>query len=181
MNFFLLDVWKQSKIVFAFFILFILGTIGTTYYQSEVTPFFLWAHYSERKVATGTFDRIYIKVNGNFLDLPELSRPTREMIQLPTEYFVQLEGRSYETSTQHVLRKYVKNSCSDSAYERIERRLVNRPSDREKFLQWLSRYIERVYDRRVNELEVGRCLLVVQADRSVKREEVELVAKWSRE
>ncbi len=181
MKFFLLDVWKQSKIVFAFFILFIVGTIGTTIYKMEVTPFFLWAHYSEPESPTGKFERIYIKVNGDFLDLPELSRPTREMIQLPTEYFVQLEERSYQTSAQHVLRKYVKNRCSDKMYERIEKRLVNSSSDREEFMEWLSRYVERIYDLKVKEIEVGSCELVIQEDRSVKREGVEMVAKWSKE
>ena len=139
MNFFLREVWQQSKALFVFFVLFILGTIWCTYAKMEITPFFLWAHYSDREVPSGEFDRIYIKVNGEMLDLPKLSRPTREMIQLPTEYFVQLEERSYQTSTRHVLRKHLQSKCSASFYSKLEKRLVNSESDREDYLCWLVR------------------------------------------
>jgi len=177
MNFFLVEVWKQSKLVFVFFAVFILGIIWCSFSKMEITPFFLWAHYSEREVPDGKFDRVYIKVNGEILDLPKLSRPTREMIQLPTEYFVQLEDRSYETSTRHVLRKHLKNTCSKSFYSKMERRLVNSANDRGEYLNWLARYIERIYDLNVNELEIGSCNLVFQDDGSVERMNEKIVAK----
>ena len=177
MNFFLRDVWKQSKIIFIFFVVFILGTIWCTFSKMEITPFFLWAHYSDPQDATGSFERVYIKVNGEILDLPELSRPTREMIQLPTEYFVQLEDRSYETSTRHVLQKHLKNKCSEAVYAKLEKRLVNSKSDRYDYLHWLKRYIERIYEIKVDKLEVGRCELVVKEDRSVKRRHETPIAK----
>ncbi len=179
MNFFLRDVWKQSKIVFAFFILFILGTIWTTVYKMEITPFFLWAHYSDKEVQTGKFHRVYIKVNGEFLDLPKLSRPTREMIQLPTEYFVQLEERSYETSTRHVLRKHLKEKFSESFYAKLENRLVNKQSDCEGFVKWLARYIEKIEGTKVRKLDIGTCDLVFQKDRTVKRGNEKPIAKLS--
>jgi hypothetical protein len=179
MNFFLVDVWKQSKLIFVFFVVFILGTIWTTYWKSEVTPFFLWAHYSERKVPTGKFNRIYIQVNGEILDLPKLTRPTREIIQLPTEYFVQLEGRSYQTSTRHVLRKYLKERCPESLYSTIENRLVASEEDRGEYLRWLARYIERVLDMEVEEILVGSCELVFQEDRTVKRVNIKPIARLS--
>lgn len=179
MKFFLVDVWKQSKLVFTFFVVFILGTIWSTYWKSETTPFFLWAHYSEREVLTGTHDRIYIKVNGEYLDLPKLSRPTREMIQLPTEYFVHLEKRSFETSTRHVLQKHVKSKCSKSFYAKIEKRLVNSNEDIGEYMNWLARYIERIYGEKVHELDVGTCELAFQEDRTVKRVNERPVANLS--
>lgn len=179
MNFFLRDVWKQSKIVFAFFVVFILGTIGCTFSKIEITPFFLWAHYSERQTPTGKFERIYIKVNGEILDLPKLTRPTREMIQLPTEYFVQLEEYSYHTGTRHSLKKYLYGRCSKETLDTIEKRLVNSEKDRVDYLNWLIRYLERIYDVKVNELEVGKCKLTLLGDESVKREEMEVIAKLS--
>ena len=143
----------------------------------EITPFFLWAHYSDQQEPTGSFERVYIKVNGEILDLPELSRPTREMIQLPTEYFVQLESRSYETSTRHVIRKHLKNKCSESFYSKIQKRLVNSESDRDEYLDWLKRYIERIYEIEVKTLEVGTCELIFQEDRTVERVNEELITK----
>lgn len=168
MNFFLVDVWKQSKLVFVFFVVFILGTAWCSFSKTEVTPFFLWAHYSDREVLTGRHHRIYIKVNGEYLDLPKLSRPTREVIQLPTEYFVQLQERSFETTTRHVLRKHVMNKCSKSFYAKLEKRLVNCADDTDEYLNWLARYVKRIYGVEVNELEVGTCDLVFQEDRTVK-------------
>ncbi|MFK7786643.1 MAG: hypothetical protein AB8B56_16110 [Crocinitomicaceae bacterium] len=179
MNFFLVDVWKQSKRVFAFFVLFILATIWCSFSKTEITPFFLWAHYSDQETLTGSYDRIYIKVNGEILDLPKLSRPTREMIQLPTEYFVQLEERSYRTSTRHVLRKHLKDKCSKSFYSKMEKRLVNSQEDCERYMKWLARYIEQVYGVKVNELYIGTCDLVFQEDRTVKRVNKKPIAKLS--
>ncbi len=181
MNFFLRDVWNQSKIVFTFFVAFILSTVWCTFSKMEITPFFLWAHYSDRQVSTGKYDRIYINVNGNILDLPKLTRPTREMIQLPTEYFVHLEEYSYQTSTRHVLRKHVKSLCSETFYAKIENRLVNNASDKDEYLNWLKRYIERVYEIDVHELEVGSCKLVIHKDDSVERINLKSIAKLTKE
>lgn len=179
MNFFLRDVWKQSKMVFAFFVLFILGTIWCTFSKIEITPFFLWAHYSDQQQSTGSFERVYIKVNGEILDLPKLSRPTREMIQLPTEYFVQLEECSYHSNTRHVLQRRLHGNCSNESLSSIERRLVNSEEDRDDYLNWLARYLEQVYDTKVNDLEIGKCKLVIQDDGSIQREEMEVIAKQS--
>jgi hypothetical protein len=177
MNFFLVDVWKQSKTIFVFFTLFIIGTLWCSFSKTEVTPFYLWAHYSDREELTGSYERIYVKVNGEILDLPKLTRPTREIIQLPTEYFVQLEGRDYHTSTRHVLRKYLKGKCSESLYSTIENRLAASEENRDEYLLWLARYVERVFDVEVEEIEVGSCDLVFQEDRTVVRENKKMVAK----
>ena len=177
MNFFLVDVWKQSKRVFVFFVVFILGTMWCSFSKIEVTPFFLWAHYSDREILTGKYDRIYVKVNGKILDLPKLSRPTREVIQLPTEYFVELEESSYHTQTRHVLRKHVKNKCSEAFYSKIENRLVASEENRDEYLRWLARYVESIYDFKVEEIEVGSCQLIFQEDRTVKRVNEKSVAK----
>lgn len=178
MNFFLRDVWKQSKIVFAFFVVFMLGTAWCTFYKIEITPFFLWAHYSDREVPTGRFERIYIKVNGEILDLPKLSRPTREMIQLPTEYFVHLEEYSYQTATRHILRKYLQNRCSPKLYEKIEKRLVNTKADKSEYVDWLKRYIERIYGVKVEHLEIGTRDLVIRKDHTVIRENTHLIQRY---
>ncbi len=180
MNFFLCDVWKQSKIVFAFFVFFIFGVAWCTFSKIEITPFFLWAHYSDRQTPTGKFERIYIKVNGEILDLPKLSRPTREVIQLPTEYFVQLEISNYETGTRQVLRNKLRKQISPELLSKFEERLCNSPDDKNAYLYWMAKYIERVTGKHVLTLEVGTCDLVFQADRSVVRENSVSVAKFSR-
>ena len=169
MNFFLVEVWKQSKTIFVFFALFIIATLWCSFSKTEVTPFYLWAHYSDPEKLTGTHERIYIEVNGEILDLAKLTRPTREIIQLPTEYFVQLEERSYHTSTRQVLRKYVKGNCSEELYSTIENRLAASEEDRGEYLRWLARYVERVLNIEVEEILVGSCELVFQEDRTVKR------------
>lgn len=180
MNFFLRDVWKQSKMVFAFFVIFILGTVFCTFSKIEITPFFLWAHYSEPQTPNGKFERIYIKVNGEFLDLPKLSRPTREMIQLPTEYFVQLEKSNYETGTRQLIRGKLKRIFSAETAANLEKQLCNAPDNEITFLYWLTCYIEEIYDKRVYSIEVGTCDLVFQKDRSVVRKKCVIVAEFSR-
>ena len=180
MNFFLRDVWKQSKIVFTFFIIFILGTIWCAFSKIEITPLFLWAHYSDPQTPTGKYERIYIKVNGELLDLPKLSRPTREMIQLPTEYFVQLEKSNYEIGTRQVIRNKLSGHFSTETASKLEKRLCNSSEDKWAFMFWLTQYIERIYGKRVQTIEVGTCDLVFQPDRSVVRENSVTVAKFSR-
>ncbi|MDG1332069.1 MAG: hypothetical protein P8P74_07055 [Crocinitomicaceae bacterium] len=180
MNFFLRDVWKQSKIVFAFFVAFILGTIWCTFSKIEITPFFLWAHYSDKQIPTGKFDRIYITVNGEILDLPKLSRPTREMIQLPTEYFVRLEKTNYDTGTRQLIRSKLSSDFSEGAPSNLEEVLCNSVEQRSAYLSWLAKYIERIYGNRVLTLEVGTNDLVFQKDRSVKRGNSVVIGKFSR-
>lgn len=180
MNFFLRDVWKQSKIVFAFFVAFILGTVWCTFSKIEITPFFLWAHYSDQQTPTGKFERIYIKANGELLDLPKLSRPTRELLQLPTEYFVQLEKSNYETNTRQIIRRKLSRYFSAETCAKLEKHLCNSPDEKYAYLYWLSQYIERLYGKRVNSVEVGTCDLVFRDDRSVVRKNSVTVAKLTR-
>lgn len=180
MNFFLRDVWKQSKIVFAFFVAFILGTIWCTFSKIEITPFFLWAHYSDKQTPTGKFERIYIKVNGEILDLPKFSRATREMIQLPTEYFVQLERTDYNTSTRQLIQKKFASMMSPKSLQKMEGHLCNSKEDKNAYLYWMAKYIERVTGKRVLSLEVGTCELLFRSDGTVARENFIFVAKFSR-
>lgn len=189
MNFFLRDVWKQSKMVFAFFVMFILGTLFCTVSKIEVTPFFLWAHYSDQQTPTGKFERVYIKVNGEILDLQKLSRPTREMIQLPTEYFVKLERNGYDSGTRQLIRGKLADTFSAESAEKLEHTLCNSNNEKYAYLYWLTQYIEGlhidglykkgVYDR-VQTIEVGTCELIFQKDRSVVRENSVTIAELSR-
>ncbi len=180
MNFFLRDVCKQSKIVFSFFVFFIFGVAWCTFSKIEITPFFLWAHYSDPQSPSGKFERIYIKVNGETLDLPKLSRPTREVIQLPTEYFVQMERSGYNMNMHQLIRKKFTSLLSPESLKKMEKRLCNSPEDKNAYLYWMAKYIERVTGKHVRTLEVGTCDLFFQADRSVVRENSVSVAKFSR-
>lgn len=176
--------------IFAFFVIFILGTLFCTFSKIEVTPFFLWAHYSDQQTPTGKFERIYIKVNGELLDLPRLSRPTREVIQLPTEYFVQLERSNYETGTRQMIRGKLARIFSSEIAETLEKSLCNSPNKKDAYLHWLTQYIESlhieglyaegVYGKRIQTIEVGTCDLVFQKDRSVVRENMVIIAELSR-
>jgi hypothetical protein len=173
MNFFLRDVWKQSKIVFAFFIVFILGTLFCTFSKIEITPFFLWAHYSDKQTPTGKFERICIKVNGEFLDLQKLSRPTREMIQLPTEYFVNQNRTGFAMNTRQIIQSKLAPILSAAQVDVMEDRLCNSHSDTVDYLKWLANYIERTYSIKVSTMEIGTCELVFNKDRSVTRQNVD--------
>ena len=178
MNFFLVDVWKQSKVVFAFFVVFIAGTMWCTFSKIEITPFFLWAHYSEQQASSGRYERIYIQVNGELLDLPKLTRPTREMIQLPTEYFVKLERTDYETGTRQLIRAKMSHYFSDATCALMEKRLCNSTDDKEAYLKWLARYVERIYGKRVESLEIGTVDLVFESNGKVVRENRTVVANY---
>ena len=173
MNFFLGDVLKQSKSVFTFFILFIFGTLFCTFSKIEITPFFLWAHYSDQQTSSGKFERIYIKVNGELLDLPKLSRPTREMIQLPTEYFVQQDRNGYETGTRQVIRSKFAPILSMAQIDKMEETLCNSQMHTVDYLKWLASYIERIYSIKVRNMEIGTCDFVFNKDRSVTRQNVD--------
>ena len=173
MNFFLRDVWKQSKIVFAFFAVFILGTIWCTFSKVEITPFFLWAHYSDQQSSTGKFERVYIKVNDKILDLPKLSRPTREMIQLPTEFFIEQHRYGYSRNTRQAVQNKFATIFSASQIDEMERVLCNSELNSVDYLKWLARYIERIYSMDVRTIEIGTCDLVFNEDGSVTQENMD--------
>jgi hypothetical protein len=180
MNFFLRDVWKQSKVIFVFFVLFLLGTFLFTVSKIEITPFFLWAHYSDPQTLTGKHERIYIKVNGEILDLPSLTRPTREMIQLPTEYFVQLERMNYNSNTRQFIRKKLLRRTSIETVLKMEARLCNSSAQKQAYLNWLTNYIERVYQKKVYTMEVGTCDLVFVKKTEVRRVNLVPIAEFKR-
>jgi hypothetical protein len=180
MNFFLRDVWNQSKVIFVFFMLFMLGMLMCTYSKIQITPFFLWAHYSDPQTLTGKHERIYIKVNGEILDLPSVTRPTREMIQLPMEYFAQLERSNYDSGTRQMIRKKFATRFSAAPAQKMEARLCNSKDDKRAYLSWLATYIERVYRKKVHSMEVGTCDLVFVKKTEVRRENLVPIAEFTR-
>lgn len=161
MQLFLVEVWKSSKRTFVLFSSVILLTFYCTVIQFEITPFFLWAHYSEKQSPKESYERIYIKINNELLNLPSIKRSTREMIQIPTEEFCSLEESNYENITAQMIRRKWKGRFSDEFVEKFIDQVTSTKADGKKFLPWLSRYIERTCNVKVSKVEVGTVDLTI--------------------
>mgnify|MGYP001595019152 CR=1 FL=1 len=183
MKLFLVEVWKKSKVTFVLFSSIILLTFYCTFVQFEITPFFLWAHYSEQQSPQESYERIYVRVNGELLDLPSIARSTREMIQIPTEEFCKLKESNFENITSSIIRIKWKGKFSDEFVEGFITQVTSTKEDENKFLPWLSRYVERTCDVKVETIEVGILDIVPtykNGKRSAKKMNLEPIASLER-
>jgi hypothetical protein len=155
MKLFLVEVWKSSKRTFVLFSSIILLTFYCTLVQFEITPFFLWAHYSEKQSPQESYERVYVKVNGELLNLPSLARSTREMIQIPTEEFCSLKENDFKNITSQMIRRKWKGRFSTEFVEGFIDQVTSTKNDEQEFLPWLSRYIKRTCGIKVKTIEVG--------------------------
>ncbi len=133
----------------------------------------MWAHYSEKQSPQESYERIYVKVNGELLNLPSLARSTREMIQIPTEEFCTLKETNFENITSQMIRRKWKGRFSDEFVEGFISQVTSTKNDEKKFLPWLSRYIERTCSIKVKTIEVGTAELSISNENqawSVKRD-----------
>tara|TARA_B110000285_G_scaffold233345_1_gene306901 strand:+ start:6926 stop:7477 length:552 start_codon:yes stop_codon:yes gene_type:complete len=155
MKFFLVEVWKSSKRTFVLFSSVILLTFYCTLIKFEITPFFLWAHYSQQQSPQESYERLYVKVNNEFLNLPRIARSTREMIQIPIEEFCSLKENNFENITSKMIRRKWSGRFSKYFIEEFIDQITSSKRDEINFLPWLARYIEQTCKMDVKKIEIG--------------------------
>lgn len=168
MQLFIIDAWNTSKKAFWVCMIFILGNLLCSIASVEVTPFFLWGHYSEAHSPQPFYSRIYAKVNGKLLNLNALPRPTREMIVLPVAHFLYLGENNYENASKQITQNRFSNVLSDTQQEYFYNCLSNNPKDKVSFMQWLSRYLYAVTHLEIKTLEIGTYNIVFDAQKQAK-------------
>lgn len=165
---FLLEVGKLNKKLFYVFVL-ILFTIGfTTFTRIEITPFFIWSHYSSQHTPQDKYARSYVRVNEEIIDLVQLPRSTREMIQIPIEQFIYLKEREFMDVPRYIVETKLDGFISSDNIRTLTSKVSNTKEDTKPFMEWLGRYVGSVYELDVRTIELGRFDIRFENGKAIK-------------
>ncbi len=152
----MIEVWRLNKKLFVLFLIVICLTLFTIIRKIEMTPLFVWSHYSSQHTPEQIYPRSYIRVNGKLINLVKLPRSTREMIQIPIEQLIFLKERNFKTIPKHIVENKLNTILSAENIDFVKSRITNSDEDTQRFMHWLARYVGKIYELEVKEIEIGR-------------------------
>lgn len=146
-------LYAHSKTLFWTVVLFCGLTILLTLSGHQITPFFLWAMFSEKEDIRTTHQVIDIRLNGEtFNYTKELIDANRHIVTGSIFYYYKIKNNHDTDPTRTFFEEKLGHR-----YERIRpvlERITNDASQDAAFQAWLHRYLEQSTHREIKTLEV---------------------------
>jgi hypothetical protein len=153
-NIFLIKVYRQNKLLFCFFSLFILGQAFFFYKGVETTPFYLYGMYSAKQSPKKTYPVFIIEINGKEFNYDKLPSASREMIISSLEHYRTLEENNFRDTILPVIEKRFKGKVTEETFQVIANRLTNDSTDRIPYQNWLKEYLKETTGEEIKSLRV---------------------------
>ena len=151
---FLVKVFKQSKILFAIFCCFICIIFYFNYKGIETTPFFIWAMYSGKMAPKKEYKIVTVTYNENkVFNLPHtFQEPKLMMIYFTINHYRKIENNNMTDPLQNILTGTLLPHYPFLVA--VEDRLVSKPEDNARYLQWLKKYLQSIVSISINNVTV---------------------------
>ena len=147
-------LYQHSKTLFWSIAFFCTTTLLLTLAGHQITPFFLWAMFSEKEHIRDTHEVIEIKLNGEtFNYTQELVDANRHIVTGSIFYYNKMKNNEDTDLT----RTFFEEKLGDN-YAKIQatlERITNDKTQYPAFEAWLMRYLERSTYREIETLEVN--------------------------
>jgi len=151
---YLFRLYQHSKTLFWSVAIFCGMTVALTFAGHQITPFFLWAMFSEKENIRTTHEVIDIKLNGEtFNYTQELIDANRHIVTGSIFYYDKMKNNNDTDPT----RTFFQEKLGDN-YTKIQatlERITNDEAQYAAFQEWLMRYLERSAHRKIETLEVN--------------------------
>ncbi len=153
-NTYFYQLYQHSKILFWSVVIFCGMTLLLTFAGHQITPFFLWAMFSEKENIRKTHEVIQIKLNGEtFNYTQELIDANRHIVTGSIFYYDKMKNNNDTDPT----RTFFQEKLGEN-YTKIQptlERITNDKAQYVAFQAWLMRYLERSAHREIETLEVN--------------------------
>ena len=147
-------LYQHSKTLFWAVVIFCGMTLLLTFAGHQITPFFLWAMFSEKEHIRKTHEVIELKLNGEtFNYTQELIDANRHIVTGSIFYYEKMKNNNDTDPTRTFFQEKLGNN-----YTKIQptlERITNDKAQYAAFQAWLMRYLERSAHREIETLEVN--------------------------
>jgi len=150
---FLVKVFRQNKILFTLFCAFICCCFYFNYKGVETTPFFIWAMYAGKMTPKEQYKIITVAYNDDktFNLEHTFQEPQSMMIYFTINHYRKIEANSMTDPMQNVLATVLPNH---PFLRRFSDRLLSKPADNARYLQWLKSYLQSIVGEPVDNVTV---------------------------
>ncbi|MFN8259868.1 MAG: hypothetical protein U0X41_02905 [Chitinophagales bacterium] len=152
-NLYLVRVFRQNKILFAFILLFIGFQIYFNNKRIHSFPFFVWDMYSRPATLPDTLTQTEVFVDGKRLDVTKL--PIWEELSILHTYKMYNWQRinDYNDPMDEVVRLRTKY-FPERIYSFAAWKINNHASEAATYPAWLKQYLEKTLDRKIKSVEL---------------------------
>src|ERR1700712_3518610 len=153
-NSFFYKLYLFDKKLFLFILIFSAFTILCNIKGEEVTPFFIWAMYSEKETAINKYDIFRITVNDTtVIDYTAgFTDNNRFFLTAPLKYFDRIKKNNFNDPSLSFIRQ--KLGQHYLAIEPLAKQVFDYKDSYEDFTEWYARYLQQSIKLTVNKLEV---------------------------
>ncbi len=138
---FLWDVLQKDKLLFAVFLVFIIGQIFFTYKGVETFPFLHYGMYSAKVLKPDTLEVTELKVDNRIIAIASLPDAQKSFVESSFNWYKgMLQNNNYD-STEKVVRQRFKGKLSDKNYSAVLSAITNDSVAIKKYPKWLFQYI----------------------------------------
>ncbi len=157
---FLKQLYLHWRMMFYFFIFFLLSQLFFTYKGIESVPFYLSTMYSGKYNVRDTTYKTDLYVNGKWLDPDKVPNRTKEILMGSFDYFEYLKWSHFIATDTNTIRKRFRNILPSAFYHLIFERLTNTKVDDRKYINWLARYLQELTGEKIGSIAFIRHTIV---------------------
>jgi hypothetical protein len=145
---FLYRVYKLNKRLFAFFMLFLAGTVFTSISGWQATPFFVWGMYSEKENTHTEREVWKVTVNDSqVINYTGYTDANKFFLRSPVWLYIFMRRNNAKDPTALFLeRKLGDNPMIQNLGEKV----LNGPTEYSLFLPWYKRYLEQTSGMKIH-------------------------------
>lgn len=163
---FLGKVIKNDPWLGWFFATFALIQCAAQLLTAEVTPFFLYGMYSDKIHPATGYVRVTCSLNGAPLTQDRMPRYAGELFFSTLYRLEGLDGNEYDDLFEPFIAERF-GWLPDATQQQLSQRLAFAPQDTTALGQWMVRYLGRVMDKPVQEVNIHREMYTYEDHRPV--------------
>lgn len=153
-NLFLYKLYWFDKRLFFSLVVFSGFTVLCNIRGDEITPFFIWAMYSEKEKVANSYEIFHIQVNDStVVDYTSgYTDNNRFFLTSPLAYFNKISQNHFAEPTLYFLQK--KLGSDYTTLQPLAEKIYNGNLDRDKFIAWYVRYLQQSTGKAVHKLKI---------------------------
>lgn len=144
----------------------------------EVTPFFIWAMYSEKESAINKYEIFKIRVNDSTL-IDYTSHYTdnnRLFLSAPLSYYYKIKQNNFKEPALSFIKKKLGEKYT--AIQPLAAKLYNGNPDAKQFIEWYVRYLQQSIGKPVYRLDVSIVTTHFDASRQLLTDSNYSLIQW---
>lgn len=177
-NLFFYKLYLFDKRLFFLIAVFSGLTILCNIKGDEITPFFIWAMYSEKENMTNKYEIFRIQVNGSTLvDYTSgYTDNNRFFLSAPLSYYYKIKLNNFKEPTLSFIQK--KLGKKYNLIQPLAERIYNDNLDTMQFTEWYIRYLQQSTGKPIHNLQVDVLTSHFAVNESLQTDSSYLLIQW---